>query len=138
MNGPNAPPTFKGRSLGIAVLVVAQYCIAIIHIVSGFTLLLGVFSPMGAQQTPLIYSVYTLAYGVLVLFFTYGIWTGKRWGWIGTVAVALFVIIADSLVLLNLPSISGIPKSATIAEVLYSLVVIIYLLQDHIRAKYRV
>ena len=133
-------PTYKGRILGIVVLAVAQFTIGVIHVFSGFLLLFA--SPSTtfilSAQLPEIYSIYTLAFGVLTLIFTYGIWRGRSWGWNGTVAVSLFVIVADALTLLNLPSIPGIPKLAAAAEIVYSLIVLLYLSQKHIRAQYKV
>ncbi len=88
------------------------------------------------MQTTVAYDVYTLVFGLLVLVFAVFIWQGKKAGWIGTVAVSLFVIVADTLTVLNLPSIPGIPKFAALTEIAYSLLVIIYLLQNDIRRKY--
>ena len=122
--------TFKGRILGIVVLTVVQFIIGVIHVFSGFLLLLA--SP--SAQLPEIYSVYTLAFGLLTLIFAYGLWLGKNWGWNGTVAVSTFVLIADTLTLLNLPSIPGIPKLAAAAEIIYSLMILIYLSQTHAEA----
>lgn len=51
-------------------------------------------------------------------------------------AVLIFVIAADGLTLLNLPSIPGIPKLPALTEILYSLFVVLYLLQTKIRRKY--
>jgi len=122
--------------LGIVVLAVAQFTIGIIHVFFGFWLLYA--TSRISAQSPLIYSVYTLAFGVLTLFCAYGIWRGRSWGWHGTVAVSLFVIVANALTLLNLPSILGIPKLAAAAEIVYSLIVLLYLSQKHIRAQYKV
>jgi uncharacterized membrane protein (DUF2068 family) len=123
--------------LGIVVLAVAQFTIGVIHVFSGFLLLFA--SPSTtfiiSAQPPEIYSIYTLAFGLLALIFTYGIWLGKSWGWNGTVTVSIFVIVADALTLLNLPSIPGIPKLAAAAEIVYSLMVLLYLSQTHVRAK---
>ena len=121
--------------MGIVVLAVAQFMIGIIHVFYGFWLLYAT-SHISAQS-PLIYSVYTLAFGLLTLIFTYGIWLGRSWGWNGTVAVSIFVIVADALTLLNLPSIPGIPKLAAAAEIVYSLMVLLYLSQTHVRAAYK-
>jgi hypothetical protein len=66
------------------------------------------------------------------------LWLQSRWGWVGTVAVSVFVIAADSLTLLNLPSIPGIPKFAGFGEITYSIIVIVYLLQAHIKIAYRI
>lgn len=133
-------PTYKGRILGIVVLAVAQFTIGVIHVFSGFLLLFA--SPSAnfiiSAQLPEIYSIYTLAFGLLALIFTYGIWLGRSWGWNGTVAVSIFVIVADALALLNLPSIPGIPKLAASAEIVYSLMVLLYLSQTHVRAAYKV
>ena len=130
MNGSRShgPPTFRGKHFGITVLVATQYAIGALHFAVGLALLL--------LGTPDVYSIYTLTFSVLVAVFAYGLWKGTLLGWIGTVAVALFVIVADALTLLNLPSIPGIPKSAGFAEITYSVIAVLYLSQAHVRAKY--
>jgi uncharacterized membrane protein (DUF2068 family) len=125
--------TFKGRILGIVVLAVVQFIIGVIHVFSGFLLL----SASPTVQLSEIYSIYTLAFGLLTLIFAYGLWLGKNWGWNGTVAVSMFVLVADTLALLNLPSIPGIPKLAAAAEIIYSLMVLIYLSQTHAKASHK-
>ena len=67
-------------------------------------------------QATVAYDVYTFVFGLLALVFAVFIWQGKKAGWVGTVAVSLFVIAADSLTLLDLPSIPGIPKFPAITE----------------------
>ena len=135
MSSVHVFPTYKGRILGIVVLTVAQFLIGSIHVFFGFWLL-SATSDISAQS-PLIYSIYTLAFGLLTLICAYGIWRGKSWGWHSTVAVAIFVIAADALTLLNLPSIPGIPRMAAAAEIGYNLAVLLYLSQKHVRAKYK-
>ena len=132
-------PTYKGRILGIVILAVAQFMIGFIHVFFGFWLLFAGSSAtfIISVQSPLIYSVYTLAFGLLTIICTYGVWLGRSWGWNGTVAVSIFVIVADALTLLNLPSIPGIPKFAAAAEIVYSLMVLLYVSQTHVRAKYK-
>jgi hypothetical protein len=125
---PRGPPTFRGRFFGVAALVAAQYGIGALHFAVGLALLV--------LGTPDVYSVYTLSFSVLTILFAYGLWKGKRLGWIGTVAVALFVIAADSLTLLDLPSIPGIPDFAGFGEITYSAIAVLYLCQAHVRAKY--
>jgi hypothetical protein len=66
------------------------------------------------------------------------IWQGKKLGWAGTIAVSLFVIIADALTILNLPSIPGIPRSAGALEIAYSVLVVFYLILPEVRKKFRV
>jgi uncharacterized membrane protein (DUF2068 family) len=124
--------------LGIIVLAVAQFTIGIIHVFFGFLLLFAESSAalIIPVQPSLIYSIYTLAFGLLILIFAYGIWLGRRWGWAGTVGVSVFVIVADAFAILNLPSIPGIPKLAASAEIVYSLVVLLYLSQKHVRAQF--
>lgn len=138
MKRPQKVVTFKGRFLGIAVLVVVQSIIGIIHVIFGFAMLSGNFSVAAFSMTPFVYSIYTLAYGSLTLLFTYLVWVGKRLGWIGTVAVSLFVILADVLTVLNLLSILGIPKGAAIGEIPFSILILAYLLQHHVRSKYSI
>jgi len=122
------PPiiTYKGRSIGIFILTVAQIFIGLNHVFSGL-LLLGFELTVNSRAT-IAYDVYTVVFGALVLLFAVFIWRGKRIGWIGTIAVSVFVIAADSLTLLNLPSIPGIPKFAGGAEIAYSVVIVAYLL----------
>jgi hypothetical protein len=131
-------PEFKGRFLGITVLVAVQFIIGFIHVIFGFALLSGSFSIAVFSVTPLVYSVYTAAYGFLTVLFTYLVWTGKRLGWIGTVAVSSFVIIADALTVLDLLTALGIPKSAAVGEIPYSIIVLGYLLQPHVKSKYSI
>ncbi len=91
-----------------------------------------------ASAGPDFYVVYTATFGLLTLIFTWALWMRKRWGWFCTIAVSVFVIVADSLTLLDLPSVPGIPKFAGIGEISYSIVVLLYLMQAHIRATYSV
>ena len=128
----------RGRFLGIAVLAVVQFIVGIIHVFFGFALLSGSFSVASYSLMPMVYTVYTLVYGLLTLFFTYLIWAGKRSGWIGTVAVSLFVILVDTLAVLDLSNVLGIPapKVAAIGEIPFSILVLVYLLQYHVRSKY--
>ena len=123
------PPSFRGRNFGITVLVVTQYIISVIHVSLGLVLFFS---------SPDIYSVYTIIFGVLAAAFAYCLWNGKKWGWIGTVAVSVFVIIVDSLTLLNLPSIPGIPKSAGFGEITYSVLILFYLSKARVRRKYKI
>lgn len=133
MNSKRPPLFYKGRSLGIVILTVAQLFIGVIHFLFGLLLLAYESS---ITQTTVAYDVYTLVFATLVIVFAIYIWEGKSTGWIGTVAVSLFVIAADSLVVLNLPSIPGIPKFAAPTEIVYSLTVLFYLFQKNIRKKY--
>lgn len=132
MNKPKShgPPTFRGRYFGITALVATQYAIGALHFGAGLALLL--------LGTPDVYSVYTLTFSLLVAAFAFGLWKGTRIGWVGTVVVALFVIAADSLTLLDLPSIPGIPKGAGFGEITYSVIAVLYLSQTHLRTKYRI
>ncbi|MFC1486078.1 hypothetical protein ACFLRN_00080 [Thermoproteota archaeon] len=130
--------TFRERFLGITVLVVVQLIVGIIHVIFGFNLLSGGFSVVSYSMIPMMYTFYTLSYGLLTLFFTYLIWLGKRSGWIGTVAVSLFVIIVDILAVLDLSNVLGIPapKVAAIGEIPFGILILVYLLQYHVRSKY--
>ena len=128
------PPTYKGRSIGIVLLTAAQLLVGGIHIFSG--LLLLVFENLASFQATLAYDVYTFVYGLLVSIFAVLIWQGKKTGWVGTVAVSLFVIAADTLTLLDLPSIPGIPKAPALLEIAYSVLVVGYLCTGSVRKKY--
>ena len=129
--------TFSGRFLGIGVLTTIQVINGLIHTFFGSVLVLGTFISVAASlNAPSVFRFYTLIYGILTLLFTCLLCKGKRLGWIGTVAVALFVIIADSLTVLDLLTFLGIIKTAAILEIPYSLVTVLYLIQTHVRTKY--
>jgi hypothetical protein len=134
MSNRQSPITYRGRSLGIVALTAAQLLIGVIHIFSGLWLLSSEVA-VSAQVT-LAYDIYTLVFGLLVLVFALFIWRGKKAGWIGTVAVSLFVIVADALTLLDLPSIPGIPKFPALTEIAYSVLIVVYLSSSHVRKKY--
>ncbi len=134
VNGKQQPITIKGRSLGITALTAAQILIGIVHTVLGL-ILLGSELVVGTQVS-IIYSIYTIAFGLLTLLFALLIWQGNKIGWAGTIAISLFVIAADTLTVLNLSSIPGIPKFAAAGEIPYSLLVILYLLLPHVRKKF--
>lgn len=140
MKKPKKVVAFQGRFLGIAVLVVVQFIVGIIHIISGFAMLSGNYWVATYSILPMVYTVYTLAYGWLTLFFVFLMWAGKRSVWIGAVSVSLFVIIVDILAVLGLSNVLGIPipKVAAIGEVPFSILVLMYLLQHHVRSEYNV
>jgi hypothetical protein len=127
-------PTYNGRSIGIVVLTAAQLLIGAIHVFFGSLLL--AFENLIFMQATIIYDVYTVAFGILTMVFAVFIWREKKSGWIGTIAVSLFVIAADSLTLLDLPSIPGIPKFAGFGEITYSVLIIVYLCNRQVREKY--
>ena len=137
MNKKRADITFKDRYLGIVVLVIVQFIVGLIHIFFGLIMLSGNFSIPSLSITTTIYSLYTFVYGLLTFIFAYLFWLGKRSGWIGTIIVSLFVIIADALTVLSLLSVLGIPKIAALGEIPFSILIIVYLLQNHIRSKYK-
>jgi uncharacterized membrane protein HdeD (DUF308 family) len=107
-------------------LISMQILIGVIHF--SFGALLLAYENTSNLQATLAYDVYTIVFGLLTVWFAVFIWQGKRVGWIGTIAVSFFVIVADLLTLLDLPSIPGIPKSAGAIEIIYSTIVIAYLL----------
>jgi hypothetical protein len=126
-----APITFKGRTLGITVLAVLQILIGVIHVFFGFLLLSSTpeIIDSSSQTTNAIYCSYTIIFGFAVAVLAIGIWFRKKVGFYGTIATSLFVITVDSLALLDLPSIPGIPKAAASFEIIYSLLITAYLLQ---------
>jgi uncharacterized membrane protein (DUF2068 family) len=79
-----------------------------------------------------VYNTYTVAFGFATAVFAFGIWLQKKWGSYGTVALSLFVMVVDLLSVLNLPSVPGIPTLAAGPEIIYSLTVMLYLLQSEI------
>jgi hypothetical protein len=129
--------SYKGRTLGLLAFVTSQLIIGLIHVGFGFLLLASRASELLLLSNNTIYSVYTVLFGLLTFVFTFGLWLSRREAWFGTLAVSFFVIAADSLTLLNLPSIPGIPKAAGVVEISYSIIIVIYLLGSVVwRKKY--
>jgi hypothetical protein len=127
------PITYKGRTFGILILTSAQILIGVIHTIFGFLLLASENSFLKATVA---YDLYTIAFGLLVLFFSVFIWRGKKIGWSGTIVVSVFVSVADVLTLIGLPSIPGIPKFAAPTEIAYGVFVVSYLLLPHVKSKF--
>ena len=119
------PASFKGKFVGLLILVVLQFLVGAIHAVIGLGLIFG-------MSGEFVYSVYTLLYGIFTVIFAYGLWVGSKSGWIGTLLVSIFVIVVDVSELLNMPLIAGVPRSAAFGEIFYSLVILLYLLQPKI------
>jgi len=124
----------KGITLDILILIFSQLIIGVIH--SFFGLLLVAYENHSSIYATPAYDIFTFVFGLLVLFFAVLIWRGNKAGWIGMVVVSLFVIAADSLILLDLPSIPGIPKFPAITEIAYSILIVFYLLQSRVRKKF--
>ena len=82
---------------------------------------------MNFIQATVTYDVYTIVFGILSAVFALFIWNDKKTGRVGTIAVLVFVSVADTLTLLDLPSIPGMPKAPALAEIAYSLIIILYL-----------
>jgi hypothetical protein len=133
MTSKRIPISYKGRSIGILIFTSAQLLIGAIH--SLISVLLIAFGSSILQATE-VYNVYTLVFGLSVMVFAVFIWQGKKEGWIGTIAVSLFVTAADALKVSNLPSIPRIPSFAPPIEIGYSIIVIIYLSLPHVRRKF--
>lgn len=140
------PPSFRGEFLGLFFLAIAQFLIGVIHVVAGIFLLLvpyvlSFIFPV-TEITP-IFGVYTFLYGLLTLIFAYGLWTGNRWGWIGTTILCIFFIIEASSTLL-LTEIQGVPiftrsidiERAHIIDLVYTFAVLLYLIQPHIKRSF--
>lgn len=126
--------TFRGRSLGITALTAAQLLVGAVHVFFGL-LLLG-FEDFSNLKATVAYDVYTFVFGLLVVVFAVLVWQGKKAGWVGTVAVLLFVVLADSLALLDLPTVPGMPKLPAAVEIAYSVLIVGYLCTDSVRKKY--
>jgi uncharacterized membrane protein (DUF2068 family) len=131
-----------GRIFGVAIIVAIQAINGAIHVPSGLVLFFA--DLIGTSFLPIpnlsmssfllkTYGLYTFFYGLLTLVFAYGLWITKRWGWIGTAATCVFVIVVDVLTVLNLSIIPGVPSFAGIVEIPFSFAVLAYILQPHVR-----
>ena len=123
------PVLVKGRILGLIILIAAQLLIGGIHVFFGLLLLLS--ENLSFLSSSVIYDVYTFFFGCNGL-----LSSGDKVGWVGTVGFSFFVIVADSLTLLDMPSIPGIPKLPSYAEIAYCLLVVSYLSLRHVRKSF--
>lgn len=128
------PVTIKGRILGLIILIAAQLLVGGIHVFFGLLLLLS--ENLSFLPSAVVYDVYTFFFGLLGLVFAVFLWRGEKVGWVGTVGVSFFVIVADCLVLLDLPSIPGIPTLPAYAEIAYSVLVVGYLSLRYVRSSF--
>lgn len=119
------PESFKGRFLGLFILVILQFLNGTVHTTIGVFL---IFTASGE----LVYNIYTFLYGILNLIFGYGLWSGKKSGYLGTLTVSLFIILVDISTILGVSLIVGVPKAAAFGEIMYSLFVISYLFQPKV------
>ena len=126
--------TIKGRLLGLVILIAAQLFVGGIHVFFGLLLLLS--ENLSFLLSAVAYDVYTFFFGLLGLVFAVFLWRGEKMGWVGTVGVSFFVIVADCLAFLDLPSIPGIPKLPAYAEIAYSVLVVGYLSLKHVRRNF--
>jgi uncharacterized membrane protein (DUF2068 family) len=124
--------------LGITILSALQLIIGGVHVFFGFWLLTASQSmaSLFSLEPSTIYSVYTIAFGFGTSILGYGIWLQRNWGAFGTIGLSLLVIIVDSLAVLDLPTIPGVPKFAALTEILYSIVVSAYLVQLKIKTNW--
>jgi hypothetical protein len=118
----------------------------VIHVVAGIFLLLVPYvlsSVFTVTEITPIFGVYTFLYGLLTLIFACGLWTGNRWGWIGTTILCIIVIIeASSTLLLTL--IQGVPIHVTsfniaqsrIIDITLTFIVLLYLIQPQIKRSF--
>ena len=128
------PVLVKGRILGLIILIAAQLLIGGIHVFFGLLLLLS--ENLSFLSSSVVYDVYTFFFGLLSLVFAVFLWRGEKVGWVGTVGISFFVIVADSLTLLDMPSIPGIPKLPSYVEIAYSVLVVSYLSLRHLRKSF--
>jgi hypothetical protein len=119
------PESFKTRCAGVFVLTVLQFLNGVIHTIFGLVLVFAV-------SVEFSYSIYTLLYGVFTMLFAYGLWAGRKSGRLGTIVVSLFVIVVDVCAVFSIPLIVGVPTSAALGEIIYSLAVALYLFQPKI------
>ena len=129
MSNFKPPVSFKGKYVGILVITILQLLNGAIHtIIGGAFLVLNI----GVME----YNVYTLFYGALNLVFLYGLWTGKKSGWIGTILVSIFVIVVDVCATLDIQLIPGVPKTVALGEIVISLTILVFLFQPKIRPQF--
>ncbi len=119
------PASFKGKYPGVFVLTIVQFLGGAIHAIISLALIY-------AASGELVYNVHTLLYGVFSIIFAYGLWTGKKSGWLGTIIVSLFVIVVDVSTILDIRLIAGVPRTATFGEIFISVIFLVYLFQPKI------
>ena len=119
------PDSFKRRYRGVFVLVILQFLVGSIHAAISLGLVFAASGELG-------YNVYTFLYGIFTIIFAYGLWSGKKSGYLGTIIVSILVIVVDVSAFLDMSLIAGVPRAAALGEIVYSLVVMAYLFQPKI------
>ncbi len=119
------PDSFKRRYPRVFVLIILQFLVGAIHAAIGLGLFFAASGELG-------YNVYTLLYGVFTIIFAYGLWAGKKSGYLGTIIVSTLVIVVDVSAFLGMSLIAGVPRAAALSEIVYSLVVMAYLFHPKI------
>jgi uncharacterized membrane protein len=71
-------------------------------------------------------SIYNIVWGLLALFFAWGLWNLKNWARIGTLALQFFNLIAAVIPLIGSGTVNWIGA-------LLSIIIIVYLMQGRIR-----
>jgi uncharacterized membrane protein (DUF2068 family) len=94
-------------------------------------------APLFSLEPSKVYGVYTIAFGFGAVILGYGIWLRRNWGTLGTVGLSMFVVAVDSLAVLDLPTIPGVPKFAAFAEIAYGIIISAYLIQFKISTKWK-
>lgn len=102
------------RNLGIILVAIAQFLVSSLSLIAGILLLLlitGAVEVFDESLTNLSLSIkglilLGLAISLFGLIVTYGLWTLKRWGWIGSIMFQTLCIINNGLGLLAGQSIS--------------------------------
>ncbi len=126
----NYPNSFKGRFLGLFILIILQILNGTVHVTIATVLIF-------AGSGELVYNVYTFLYGILNLIFSYGLWSRKKSGYWGTIILSIFVVMVDFSAILGFSLIAGVPRTAALGEIMYSLFVMVYLLQPKIIKLFR-
>jgi hypothetical protein len=119
------PDSFSGRYPGVFVPIILQFLVGTMHAAIGLGLVFAASGELG-------YNVYTLFYGVFTIIFAYGLWAGKKSGYLGTIIVSILVIVVDISAVLGMSLIAGVPRAAALGEIVYSLVVLVYMFQPKI------
>lgn len=135
MSGEDLICSQPRKVIGIIVLVIAQFHNGVIHTVSGLGLLFAPNNGILAVPSPIlgvVFCFYTLIYGLLSLFFASGLLLGKRWGWIGTALISMFVVFSFSaMVIWN--NLRSFPDLTGVFDITYSIIISAYLFQPHVR-----
>ena len=129
------PVPQQRRPTGVAVLAILQIIVGVVDILTGVLLLVagatlaiigfGMSAAFAFMLIPL--SIVLFAFGAISFILAYGLWEGRRWGWVSATILAAIGLALGVLSLLG-------GELASVATIVIEAIILIYLSTYNVRA----